>query len=183
MFDLENLTEEVTKEMEKVYKHSEQSLKKIRANRLDEDMLQHVKIDYYGVSEPINQLSSIKVDSMTSLRIKPWEKKLLPAIERAISQQNELGLITRSAKEEIYVTLPAITEEIRQKLVKQTEQKAEKSRVDIRHIRTKAKHQIKNIKSEDDMKRQENELQKLTDLYIERINNLQKSRKEELMKV
>ena len=183
MFDLENLIEEVAKEMEKTYKHAQKSVKKIRANRVEEDMLQDIKIDYYGVLSPINQLSSIKVDSMTTLRVKPWEKKLLPSIERAIIENNDFGFTTRSDKDEIYVTLPIITEEIRHKLVKQTEQKAEQSRVAIRNIRKKAKDQLKEIKSEDEMKRQENELQKLTDNYIERIDTLQKNKKEELMKV
>ncbi len=183
MVDINNFLTEAGTEMEHAYNHAETMLKRVRANKVDEDMLHGITIDYYGVPSPIHQLATIKVDSLTTLRVKPWEKNLLSAIEIAICQHNHFGFTTRNDKDEVYVTLPIITEEVRNKLVKQVEHQAEIGKVAIRNIRKKTKENLKQIKSEDEMKNQEVELQKMTDKYIDLIDQLQEKKKQELMKV
>jgi ribosome recycling factor len=159
--------------MQKSLKSFQSELAKIRTGRANPSLLENIRVPYYGNEVPLNQVASISVDDPQTLLVVPWEKTLVPVIEKAILQSN-LGLNPVTAGQNIRVPLPPMTEERRKELVKLIRQTTENARVVIRNIRRDVNAQFKaNLKekvlSEDDARRAEERNQKLTDRYISEI--------------
>lgn len=161
--------------MHKAVDHTEQELSKIRAGKAMPSMLDGIYIDYYGTSTPLAQVGSVNTPDARTLVIQPWEKNLLGTIEKAIIDSN-LGLNPQNDGTIIRINIPVLTEERRRDLVKKVKEEAEKGRIAIRNLRKDANEKIKKMKndgiSEDEMKVGEGEVQKLTDSYIVKIDNL-----------
>jgi ribosome recycling factor len=147
--------------------------------------LEEIKIDYYGVPTPINQVATINVTEERSLIIKPWEKNLLSAIEKAI-QASDLGLNPTNDGNVVRLVFPSPTTEQRQKWVKKTKEIVEHGKIAVRNIRRDVIKELKEMTkngeiSEDDEKRLEKEVQNLTDKYIEELDKLFERKEKEIM--
>jgi len=159
----------------------------IRTGRASPALLEQVRVDYYGVATPINQLAAVTVPEPRLLVISPWDKKFVKEVERAILK-SELGLVPSSDGTHVRVPIPSLTEERRKELVKVAHRDAEEGRVAVRNIRREAKEMIEELEegggiSEDDSKRGLEELQKLTDKAIADIDALLAAKDKEIMEV
>lgn len=156
--------------MQKSIHSLEESLKKIRTGRAHPSILDSVLVSYYGSDTPLNQLANVNVEDGRSLLISPWEKPLIGEIEKAILKSN-LGLNPSNNGDTIRVPMPPLTEETRKEYTKHAKQEAEHARVAIRNIRRDANSDFKDLAkekeiSEDEQRRAEETVQKLTDKYI-----------------
>lgn len=160
---------------------------KIRSGRAHPSLLDHVKVMCYGSESPLSQVASVSVEDARSLVVSPWDKSLSAAIEKAI-RTADLGLNPASQGTVIRVPLPALNEERRKEMVKIVRTEAEDSRVGIRNIRRDANQEIKQVLkdkviSEDEARRAEDTIQKLTDKWVEQIEKLLEQKEKELMEV
>lgn len=159
----------------------------LRAGRATPALLEKIQAEYYGIDTPIAQMASISVPEPRMLVIQPWDKGTLKAIEKAILK-SDLGLTPISDGTVIRLTIPAMTEERRHDLVKTVRKKAEETRVAIRNIRRDANDMLKELQkgheiSEDDQKRGQDEVQKLTDKYIKQTDEVTAAKEAEIMEV
>ena len=184
MEEIELYLEDARDSMNKAVNHVGQELTKIRAGKASPAMLDGVQVPYYGAMSPLNQVSSITTPEARTIFIKPWEKSLIGEIERAILAAN-LGLTPQNDGQQVIINIPMLTEERRKQLVKQVHQECEQGKVSIRSVRKETNEQLKKIKgvSEDDVKNAEEEVQKMTDDYIGRIDALMKKKEGEIMTV
>ena len=164
-----------------------QELGKIRTGRAHASLLDHVTVSYYGSDVPLNQVASITVSDPRTLAISPWEKKIIPDIERAIIR-SDLGLNPVTSSEVIRVPLPPLTEERRKEMTRVVRQEAEQARVAVRNIRRAANQQLKALQKdehlpEDTEKRAEADIQKLTDLHIAKIDSVLTEKEHDLMEI
>jgi ribosome recycling factor len=160
---------------------------KIRTGRANPSILDGVKVDYYGNPTPISQTANISVEEGRTLAISPWDKSLISEIEKAILK-SDLGLNPNTTGDLIRVTMPVLTEETRQEYIKQARSEAENARVAIRNIRRDANNTAKDSQksgdiSEDDLRRLEDEVQKVTDTFIESIDNELKKKEADLLEI
>jgi len=184
MEEIELYLEEAKDQMNKAISHVTHELAKIRAGKANPSMLDGIQVSYYGAMSPLNQVSSITSQDARTLFIKPWEKGLIPEIEKAIMVAN-LGLTPQNDGQQVIINIPMLTEERRKQLVKQSSQECEQGKVSIRSIRKETNEQLKKIKgvSEDDVKNAEDTVQKLTDESIHKIDALLKKKEAEIMTV
>ena len=178
---------EVSEKMDKSLSALRNAFNKIRTGRANPSILDDVKVDYYGNMTPINQTSNITIEEGRSLVISPWDKSLLPEIEKAILN-SDLGLNPNSSSDLIRVTMPALTEETRQNYIKQARSEAENSRVSIRNIRRDANQTVKDKQqaseiSEDELRRMEDLIQKETDKYISIVDSELKNKESDLLEI
>jgi ribosome recycling factor len=178
---------EVSEKMDKSLSALRNAFNKIRTGRANPSILDDVKVDYYGNMTPINQTSNITIEEGRSLVISPWDKSLLPEIEKAILN-SDLGLNPNSSSDLIRVTMPALTEETRQNYIKQARAEAENSRVSIRTIRRDANQTVKDKQqaseiSEDELRRIEDLIQKETDKYISIVDSELKNKESDLLEI
>jgi ribosome recycling factor len=157
----------------------------LRTGRASPGLVEHIRVDYYGTPTPLNQLASISIPEVRMLIIQPWDKQVLPAIEKAI-RKSELGLNPSSDGNVIRLMIPQLTEERRKELVKVVRKRVEEGRIAIRNIRREALEKLREILkakdiSEDDEKRAVSQLQELTDRFIEDVNQLGKSKETEIL--
>ena len=184
---MENLLNDVTQRMDKSLSALRSAFKKIRTGRANPAILDDVNIDYYGNMTPINQTSNISIEEGRSIVISPWDKNLIPEIEKAILN-SDLGLNPSTSGDLIRVTMPALTEETRQDYIKQARAEAENSRVSIRNIRrdanqaAKEKQQSSEI-SEDELRRIEDLIQKETDKFISIVDSDLKNKESDLLEI
>jgi ribosome recycling factor len=162
-------------------------LKKVRTGRAQVSMLDGIKVNYYGTPTPLNQVSALSTPDARSFLISPWETSILKEIEQAIVK-SDLGMSPMNDGKVIRLKVPELTEERRKDLVKNIKKICEDSRVAVRHVRREANDQLKALLkdkaiSEDDNKRQQDEVQKLTDDYIKKIDALAADKEKELMTV
>jgi ribosome recycling factor len=162
-------------------------LKKVRTGRAQVSMLDGIKVNYYGTPTPLNQVSALSTPDARSFLISPWETSILKEIEQAIVK-SDLGMSPMNDGKVIRLKVPELTEERRKDLVKNIKKICEDSRVAVRHVRREANDQLKTLLkdkaiSEDDNKRQQDEVQKLTDDYIKKIDALAADKEKELMTV
>ena len=132
---MESLIKEVSDKMDKSVSALKNAFNKIRTGRANPSLLDGIKVDYYGNLTPINQTSNISIEDGRSLIISPWDKNLIPEIEKAILS-SDLGLNPSTSSDLIRLTMPSLTEETRQDYIKQARSEAENSRVSIRNIRS-----------------------------------------------
>ncbi|MCW5598063.1 ribosome recycling factor [Nitrosomonas sp.] len=160
---------------------------KIRSGRPHTGLLDHVMVDYYGTPTPINQVANVSLPDARTLGVVPWEKKMVSAIEKAI-RDSDLGLNPMTVGEMVRVPMPPLTEERRRELAKIVKNEAEAARVAMRNVRRDANAQLKELLkdkqiSEDDDRRGQEEIQKLTDRYIAEVEKLLQAKEAELMAV
>ena len=164
-----------------------QELGKIRTGRAHARLLDHVTVSYYGSDVPLNQVASITVPDPRTLAVSPWEKKIIPDVEKAIVR-SDLGLNPVTGSDVIRVPLPPLTEERRKEMTRVVRQEAEQARIAVRNIRRSANQHLKVLIKEEHLpedaeKRAEAEIQKLTDRHIARIDSVLEEKEHDLMEV
>ena len=184
---MEQLIQNTSNRMEKAIGSLSIAFNKIRTGRANPSLLDDVKIDYYGNLTPLNQAANISVEEGRSLVISPWDKSLIPEVEKAILNAN-LGLNPNTSGDLIRVTMPVLTEETRQNYIKQARSEAENARVSIRNIRRDSNNTAKedqgngNI-SEDELRRIEDLVQKETDKHIALVDQELKAKEADLLEI
>ena len=184
---MENLIQDVSSKMDKSLAALKNAFNKIRTGRANPSLLDNVTIDYYGNQTPLNQTSNISVEEGRSLVISPWDKTMIPEIEKAILS-SDLGLNPSTSSDLIRVTMPALTEETRQDYIKQARSEAENSRVSIRNVRRNANQTVKEKQqsseiSEDELKGIEDLIQKETDKFISLVDSELKNKESDLLEI
>lgn len=159
----------------------------VRAGRATPALLDKISVDYYGTPTPVNQVANISVPEPRMIVIQPWEKKLLSLIEKAI-MKSDLGLTPTSDGSVIRLVIPQLTQQRRTELVKVVHKKAEDSRVVIRNLRRDGNESFKKMEkdkliSEDEAKKAQDDIQKLTDKYIKEIDQVMAAKEKEIMEV
>jgi ribosome recycling factor len=159
----------------------------LRTGRASLALIDGITIDYYGSQTPLNQVAALSVPDPTTIAIAPWEPKVLAEVEKAILRSN-LGLTPNNDGKVVRLNIPALTEERRKKLAKVAHEVAETSRNEIRQIRRDGNDKIKTMErdkeiSEDQMHDGQEQVQKLTDTYVEKINSILKKKEAEVMEV
>ena len=184
---LEEIKQETLERMEKSISSLEGSLQKIRTGRANPSLLDAIQIDYYGNMTPLSQVSNISVQDAKTLLISPWEKNLVPDIERAI-QSSDLGINPATSGDVIRVILPDLTEETRRDLIKIAKSEAENSKIALRNQRRDANGLLKEYLkekeiSEDDERRGQEIIQNLTDDFISKVEQLLESKEKDLLEI
>lgn len=184
MDELQLYLDEAKDLMTKALQHVGHELTKIRAGKANPSMLDGIQVSYYGAMTPLNQVSSLTTPDARTIFIKPWEKGLIGEIEKAIQNAN-LGLNPQNDGQQVIINIPMLTEERRKQLVKQVGHECEHGKVSVRNIRKETNEDLKKVKgvSEDDVKNAEEQVQKLTDDFILRIDALMKKKEAEIMTV
>ena len=162
-------------------------LTKLRTGRATTALVDHLKVNYYGSDMPLSQVATVAVADARSLTITPWEKQMVAAVEKAILA-SDLGLTPNTAGQVIRINLPPLTEERRKELTKHVHHEGENSKVAIRNVRRDAIQHVKELlkekqATEDDARRAEEEIQKLTDKHVKDIDDVVKAKEQELMAV
>lgn len=173
--------------MEKTIAVLQSNMQAIRAGRANPKLLDRITVDYYGTPTPLNQIGNVTVPEARMMVIKPWERNMLKAIEKAI-QTSDLGLNPNNDGEVIRLIFPELNAERRKDLTKQVKKGAEDAKVAVRSIRRDAIEQVKKLKkdsliTEDDQHKAEEDAQKLTDKYIKEIDNVAAAKEKEIMEV
>ena len=172
--------------MLKSVNHVNQELIKIRAGKAMPNMLDGINVAYYGAPTPIHQVASISTPDARTLMVKPWEKNIIPDIEKAIIN-SDLGLNPQNDGEKVIINIPVLTEERRQKLVKNVRQECEHGKVSVRNIRKDVNDSLKKLLkegfSEDEIRKAEELVQTMTDDHIKKIDGLMHNKEEEIMTV
>ncbi len=180
------LLEMADESMLKALRYTSSELKKIRAGKASSNMLDGISIDYYGVPTPISQAASITTPDARTISIKPFEKSLLALIERAIINAN-LGLSPTNDGEFVRLNLPPMTEERRLDLVKKVKVEMETARINVRKVRQETKDEIKKLKndgvSEDAIKIGDERIQKLTDEFMVKVDEMLAAKEKDIMSV
>jgi ribosome recycling factor len=182
--DVKKLAEQ---KMQKSVEALKADLGKVRTGRAHTGILDHIQVDYYGTPTPINQLANLSLLDARTIGVAPWEKKMANAIEKAI-RDSDLGLNPATVGELVRVPMPALTEERRRDLIKVVRHEAENARVAVRNIRRDANTHLKDLLkdkkvAEDDERRGQDDVQKLTDRYIAEIDKLLHAKEADLMAV
>lgn len=185
------MTKELIKEAENNMKKTIEVVKKefasLRAGRATPALLDKILVNYYGTPTPVNQLANISVPEARLLVIQPWDKSSLPEIERAILK-SDLGITPASDGTVIRLAIPQLTRERRTELMKVIKKKAEEGRVAVRNVRRDTNDHLKALQkdgkvSEDELKRSQDEVQKLTDRFIKEVDGLLSTKEQEIMQV
>ena len=172
--------------MKKTMASLESDLATIRAGRANPNVLNKIMVDYYGTPTPIQQVGNVSVPEPRMILIQPWEKSMVKAIEKAI-QTSELGINPTNDGSAIRLVFPELTEERRKELVKDVKKKGEGAKVAIRNIRRDGNDALKKLKgsevSEDEIKDMEEELQKVTDKFVKKVDEAVQAKSKEVMTV
>ena len=183
MEEIDLILEDTKERMEKSIQFLISELKKIRAGKAMPSMLDSLMVDYYGSPTPILQVASITTPDSRTLFVKPWEKTIIQDIEKAIVS-SDLGLNPQNDGENVIINIPPLTEERRHILVKQIKGEGEKGKISIRSVRKESNEMIKKLSnegiSEDSIKDGENEIQKITDSKINKIEEIIRSKETEI---
>jgi ribosome recycling factor len=184
---LNEITQEADSRMKKSCESLVETFKKIRTGRAHPSILDSVQVNYYGSDVPLSQVSNISVEDARTLMISPWEKNLVPDIEKAI-YKSDLGLNPATTGGVIRVPMPPLTEETRKGYIRQARAEAETARVSVRNIRRDANSQIKDLLkekeiSEDEERRGQDTVQKLTDKYVAEVDALLEKKETDLMEI
>ncbi|MEA2105270.1 MAG: ribosome recycling factor [Bacteroidota bacterium] len=184
--EVQFVIDEAKEKMGKAIDHLENELATLRAGKASPRMLDTVVIEYYGSPTPLTQVANIGTPDAKTIAIQPWEKNMVEPIERAILNAN-LGFTPMNNGEMIRINIPALTEERRKSLVKHVNNEAESARVSLRTARRDANEEIKKLGkdglSEDEAKKAEDEIQKITDTYSEKVEKVVKAKEEEIMTI
>lgn len=185
------MSAQVKKQLDEKMNKTIEALKKefttIRAGRANAQMLDKVRVDYYGTPTPVNQVGAISVPEPRTLMINPWDKTAMAEIEKAI-RNSDLGLNPTNDGQVIRISVPALTEERRRDLAKQASKVAEEFKVRLRNERRDANDKLKKMEkegeiTEDDLKKSQDEVQKITDKFIKEVDSLLKAKEQDIMAV
>jgi ribosome recycling factor len=184
---LEDIKKDAAERMGKCVVAFRNELKKLRTGRASTSLLEHLRVEYYGSEVPLQQVANVAVEDSRTLTVVPWEKQMVQVIEKAI-MKSDLGLTPNTAGTVIRVPLPALTEERRRDLTKVVRHEAENARVAIRNVRRDVMHDLKEMLkekmvSEDDDRRAQEDVQKLTDKYVAEVDHVLADKEKELMQV
>jgi ribosome recycling factor len=186
MEEIQLQLEEAQELMQKAVDHTAAELVKIRAGKAMPNLLDGIMVSYYGAPTPLSQVASVTTPDARTLAIKPWERNLISEIERSIVN-SDLGLAPQNNGELIILTIPPLTEERRKNLVKQAKMECENGKISIRTVRKDTNDSLKKLQkdgaSEDEVKRAEDTVQKYTDQYSTKIDELFAKKEVEIMKV
>lgn len=183
----EKVLKEAEKSMKKAVDSLQKELAKIRTGRASAAILDDVRVEYYGMDCPLNQVGAINVPEARMLTVTPWEKQMIPAVEKAI-QKADLGLNPNSDGEMVRIQIPPLTEERRKEMAKLLKKYGEECKVSIRGARREAndtlKKQVKEKElSEDEEKKLEKQVQQLTDKYVQEADQLVEKKEKEVMEL
>ena len=184
---LEDIKKDARERMAKCVQTFQSELKKLRTGRAHPSLIEHLKVDYYGSEVPLQQVASIAVEDGRTLVVSPWEKSVVQAVEKAIFK-SDLGLTPMTAGTVIRIPMPPLTEERRREITKVLRHDAENARVAVRNVRRDVMTDIKEMLkekmiSQDDERRAETEIQKLTDKHVADIEQLLAAKEKEVMQV
>ncbi len=184
---LEDIKKDAATRMAKCVQTFQAELKKLRTGRAHPSLVEHLKVDYYGSDVPLQQVASISVEDGRTLVISPWEKSVVQAIEKAIFK-SDLGLTPMTAGTVIRIPMPPLTEERRRDITKVLRHDAENARVAVRNVRRDVMTDIKELLkeklvSQDDERRAETEVQKLTDKHVAEVDQILAAKEKEIMQV
>ena len=184
---VDDVIEELRNNQNKAIEAFKRDLSRVRTGRANLAILEPVRVQYYGSRAPLNQVASLSIPEARLIVIKPWEKSMLPEIEKAINTA-EIGLTPQSDGEVVRLPIPALTEERRKELVKHLHHITEDHRVAVRNIRREAIDDLREFEkeklvSEDEMYRGRENIQELTDRYVERVDEIGKAKEAELLEI
>ncbi len=184
---LDDLKKDARERMAKCVQNFQSDLKKLRTGRAHPSLIEHLRVDYYGSEVPLQQVASISVEEGRTLVVSPWEKTMVQPIEKAI-HKSDLGLNPMTAGTIIRIPMPPLTEERRRDITKLLRHDAENARVAVRNVRRDVMNDIKDLLkeklvSQDDERRAEVEVQKLTDKYVADVDQLLAAKEKEVMQV
>ena len=187
MSDMSNVLSEAKERMEKSLDVLKTDLQKIRTGRAHPSILEHIEVDYYGSMTPLTQVANVTAIDARTLSVVPWEKTMNAVVEKVI-RDSDLGLNPASVGDQIRVPMPALTEERRKDLVKVVRREAEAAKVAIRNIRRDSNGTLKGLLkdkeiSEDDERRSQDEVQKITDKFIVEVDAALASKEKDLLDV
>ena len=178
--------EETEEQMKKAIQHLDKELHKLRTGKATPQMLEGIRIDYYGVQTPIEQTANINTPDPRQIIVQPWDKSILPEIDKAIQAAN-LGLNPKNEGEILRINVPPLTEERRKELVKKAKAEGENAKVSIRNTRRSSNDLAKGLEkegiSEDEVKKLQEEIQKITDRFIEDIDKIVEQKEKDIMTV
>ncbi|HDZ40365.1 MAG TPA: ribosome recycling factor [Bacteroidetes bacterium] len=184
--EIEIIMEETTDRMNGAIRHLETELSKLRAGKATPALLDGIKVDYYGVNTPLNQVSNINTPDAKSIIVQPWEKTMLGPIEKAIMAAN-IGLTPINNGELIRINVPPLTEERRTQLVKMVKNEGELAKISVRNSRKWANDELKKLLkeglAEDTEKIAEDNVQDLTDEYVKKVDEIVEARETDIMTV
>lgn len=184
---IDDIKKAMTARMEKSMSSLENHFNKIRTGRAHPGLLEGITVSYYGSEVPLNQAANVAVEDARTLSVTPWEKQLVPEIEKAI-MKSDLGLNPSTAGTVIRLPMPALTEETRKGYIKQAKAEAENARVSLRSARRDAMAEVKALLkekeiSEDEERSAEDDIQKLTDKYVAQVDKTLASKEEDLLAI
>ncbi len=181
--EIEFLIDGTREAMDKAVNHLEKQLANIRAGKASPSMVSGVMVDYYGSPTPLNQVANVNTPDGMTISIQPWEKSLIPEIEKGIQVAN-LGFNPQNNGESVIINVPPLTEERSKDLAKQAKAEAEEAKVVVRNDRKNANNDLKKLDiSEDLQKNLENDIQEMTDNHIAKIDQIFEKKEKEIMTV
>ena len=184
---IQDIKKDAAGRMKRATEKLNQDFHKIRTGRAHTSLLDHIVVPYYGQPTPLQQVASVAVSDSRTLMVTPWEKNMISPVEKAI-MESDLGLMPNSAGGTIRIPLPPLTEERRKDLIRVVRAEAEQARVAIRNVRRDANGDIKELLkekeiSEDEQKRAEDDIQKITDEHVAAVDRLLEAKEKELMEI
>jgi ribosome recycling factor len=184
---IDDILKDAEQRMKKSIESMRSDMAKIRTGRASAALIDHLTVDYYGNQTPLNQVANISVQDARTLAVQPWEKQMVPVVEKAILQAN-LGLNPVTAGDLIRIPMPPLTEERRREMVKVASAEGENGKVSIRNIRRDANSDLKSLLnekeiSEDEDRRAQESVQKLTDKYVAEVDDIVTEKEAEILKV
>jgi ribosome recycling factor len=184
---LDDIKKDAVERMQKCVVAFRNELKRLRTGRAHPSLLEHIRVEYYGNEVPLNQVANLAAEDSRTLTVTPWEKSMVQVVEKAI-MKSDLGLMPNTAGSVIRVPMPPLTEERRRDLTKVVRHEAENARVAVRNVRrdvmTELKEMLKEkLVSQDDDRRAQEEVQKLTDRHVAEIDQILAEKEKELMQV
>lgn len=184
---IQDIIKDAEARMAKSVEALKHDMSKIRTGRAHTSLLDHIRVDYYGSEMPLNQVANVSIEDARTITVTPWEKTMVQPIEKAI-MESDLGLNPSSAGTTIRVPLPQLTEERRKDLIRIVRGEAEQGKVAVRNVRRDANSDLKSLLkekeiSEDEERQAEGDIQKLTDKYVERIDQVLAEKEKDLMEI
>ena len=184
---LDDIKKDATQRMQKCIQMFQADLKKLRTGRAHPSLVEHLKVDFYGSESPLNQVANIAIEDARTIVVTPWDKTMVPAIEKAI-HKSDLHLTPMSSGAVIRIPLPPLTEERRRDVLKVVRQDAENAKVAVRNVRRDVLQDVKEalkekLISQDDERRAQDEIQKLTDRYTGEIDQQVALKEKEILQV
>lgn len=184
--EVKMILEDAGEKMSKAVEHLDREAGKVRAGKANPKMLEAIVVDYYGTMTPLSQVASINTPDPRTIVIQPWERKIIPIIEKAIMAAN-LGMNPDNNGEVVRISVPPLTEERRKDLVKQVKKMGEDSKINIRSIRRDTNEELKKLKKdglpEDQEKEAQDRVQKITDKHIQKVDELLEKKEKDIMTI